>query len=64
MTQESCIGGCTHVSEFVDLPTDVLLDLVIGILDVERLLTSKDVAELEELQYELQRRLETKGWVC
>ncbi len=52
------------VSEFVDLPTDVLLDLVIGILDVERLLTSKDVAELEELQYELQRRLETKGWEC
>jgi hypothetical protein len=52
------------VSEFVDLPTDVLLDLVIGILDVERLLTSKDVAELEELQYELQRRLETQGWEC
>ncbi len=42
------------VNEFVDLPTEVLLDLVIGILDVERLLTSKDVAELEDLQYEIQ----------
>jgi hypothetical protein len=52
------------VTEFVDLPTDVLLDLVVGILDVGRLLTPKDVAELEELEYELQRRLETKGCEC
>ncbi len=52
------------VSDFVDVPTDVLLDLVIRILDVGRLLTSKDVAELEELQQELQGRPETKGWNC
>ncbi len=52
------------VNEFADLPTEVLLDLVIGILDVERLLTSKDVAELEDLQYELQRRLEAQGSEC
>ncbi len=52
------------LSEFVDLPTDVLLDLVIGILNMGRLLTSNEVAELEELQYELQRRPETKNWEC
>jgi len=52
------------VREFVDVPTDLLLDLVFEIFDMKRPLTSVEAAELEELQCELQRRPETKGWEC
>ena len=52
------------VSDFVDIPTDVLLDLVVTLLDVGRWLTSTDSAELQDLQCELQRRLQDNGWEC
>jgi len=52
------------VSDFVDIPTDVLLDLVVTLLDVGRWLTSTDAAELRDLQCELQRRLQDNGWEC
>ena len=52
------------VSDFMDIPTDILLDLVVTLLDVGRPLTSVDAAELGGLQCELQRRLEGRGWEC
>ena len=56
--------GVHMVSDFVDIPTDVLLDLVVTLLDVGRWLTSTDAAELRDLQCELQRRLQDNGWEC
>ena len=52
------------VSDLVDIPTDILLDLVVTFFDVGQPLTSVDAAELEELQCELQRRLQGSGWEC
>ena len=52
------------ISDYTCLPTDVLLEFVITILDLEGALTSRDAAELGQLLEELQRRLETKTWQC
>ena len=49
---------------FLDIPTNVLLDLIIVLVDVGRSLTLTDAAELEELECELQRRLQDNGCEC
>jgi len=52
------------ISQFVDIPTDLLLELVVGILALGRPLTSIEATDLQELQCELERRMQTKGWEC
>jgi hypothetical protein len=51
------------LGELRNLPTDTLLDMVFVILAEEQTLTASDVAELEQIQSELQRRGEiASGW--
>jgi hypothetical protein len=42
--------------ELTNIPTDILSDMMSIILASERALASRDVAELEQIQRELQRR--------
>jgi hypothetical protein len=44
------------LGELTDIPTDALIDLLFVILAGEVTLTANDVAEVEEIQRELQRR--------
>lgn len=52
------------MNEFVDITTDMLLELVVAVLEAGRPLTSKEGAHLQKLQCELQRRMEAQGLVC
>lgn len=52
------------VNEFADITTEMLLELVFAVLEAERPLSSKEGAQLEKLQFELQRRMEAQGLVC
>jgi hypothetical protein len=56
--------GTTMLGELIDIPTDTLLDMVLTILAGGWALTSRDVAELEQIQRELQRRGEIERWDC
>jgi len=49
-------GGYALLGELTDIPTDALIDLLFVILAGEVTLTANDVAEIEEIQRELQRR--------
>ena len=42
--------------ELTAIPTDALIDLLLGILESEAVLTANDVAEIQGIQRELQRR--------
>jgi len=44
------------LGELTDIPTDTLIDILFVILAGEVTLTAKDVAEVVEIQCELQRR--------
>ena len=44
------------LGELTDIPTDALIDLLFVILAGEVTLSANDVAEIEEIQRELQRR--------
>ena len=44
------------LGELTDVPTDTLIDMLFVILAGEVTLTSKDVAEIVEIQCELQQR--------
>jgi len=44
------------LGELVNIPTETLIDMLLVILDAEGSLNSKHVAEIEQIQYELQRR--------
>lgn len=44
------------LGQLVNLPTDTLMDMVFVILAGDEVLTAADVAELEQIQRELQRR--------
>jgi hypothetical protein len=39
--------------DLTNIPTDTLLDMVFAILKTERLLTSAEIAELQQIQSEL-----------
>lgn len=56
--------GTTMLGELIDIPTDTLLDMVFILLAGGRALTSCEVAELEKIQRELQRRGEIERWDC
>jgi hypothetical protein len=51
-------------NELIDVPTDTLLQLVVAILEVGKPLNYADGEQLEKLGCELQRRMETHGWIC
>jgi hypothetical protein len=52
------------LSQFEDIPTETLFDFVFAIFNLETSLSSREIAELEEIQRELQRRGEIKRWEC
>jgi len=48
--------GYILLGQLTDIPTDALIDLLIVILAGEFTLTANDVAEIKDIQRELQRR--------
>ena len=50
------------LGELVSIPTDTLIDMLFVIVNGEVALTAKDVAEIEQIQRELQRRGEEEYW--
>ena len=54
--------GCDLLGELINIPTDTLIDMLFVILAGEVILTAKDVAEIVEIQHELQRREEGSHW--
>ena len=54
--------GCDLLGELINIPTATLIDLLFVILAGEVTLTAKDVAEIVEIQCELQRRDEGSHW--
>ncbi len=50
------------LGELANIPTDTLIDMVFVILAGDAVLTGADVAELEQIQFELQRRGEGHPW--
>lgn len=50
------------LGELINIPTDILIDMMSIILATERVLTSSDVSELEQIQRELQRRDAVERW--
>ena len=48
--------GYALLRELTAIPTDALIDLLLGILESEAVLTANDVAEIQGIQRELQRR--------
>jgi hypothetical protein len=53
--------GIPMPGELRNLPTDTLLDIVLVILAAGQPLSLSEVAELEQIQHELQRRGELEG---
>ena len=56
--------GTTMSGELINIPTDTLFDMVFILLAGGRALASCEVAELEKIQRELQRRGEIERWDC
>ncbi len=55
-------GGADLLGELINIPTDTLIHMLFVILAGEVILTAKDVAEIVEIQCELQRRDEGSHW--
>jgi hypothetical protein len=53
--------GIPMLGELKNLPTDTLLDIVLVILAARQPLSLAEVAELEQIEHELQRRGELEG---
>ena len=51
------------LGELGNIPTETLIDMICVILAEEMALTFSDIAELEQIQRELQRRPDVGGWV-
>lgn len=55
--------GCrTMLAQLANVPTETLIDMLAIILTGERMLSSTDVTELEQIQRELQRRARDEDW--
>ena len=50
------------LGELLNIPTDTLIDMLFVIVTGEVALTARDVAEIEQIQRELQRRGEKQYW--
>lgn len=55
-------GWYLVLGELLNIPTDTLLDMLFVIVTGEVALTARDVAEIEQIQRELQRRGEEQYW--
>ena len=62
MTFNFASGRYTVLGELVSIPTDTLIDMLFVIVNGEIALTSKDVAEIEQIQRELQCRGQNEYW--
>jgi hypothetical protein len=49
-------GWCVVLGELLNIPTDTLIDMLFVIVTGEVALTARDVAEIEQIQRELQSR--------
>jgi hypothetical protein len=50
------------LAELMNLPTDTLMDMLYIILAGEAAITANNMAEIEQIQRELQRRGEEQNW--
>ena len=50
------------LGQLMNIPSDTLIDMLFVIANGEVSLTAKDVAEIEQIQRELQRRGEEQYW--
>lgn len=50
------------LKELMNLPTDTLMDMLYIILAGEGAITADNMAEIEQIQCELQRRSEEQNW--
>ena len=50
------------LGELANIPSGTLIDMLFVILAAEVTLTANDVAEIEQIQHELQRRGEEQQW--
>jgi hypothetical protein len=55
-------GWYAVLGELISIPTDTLIDMLFVIVNGEVALTAKDVAEIEQIQRELQSRGEDQYW--
>ena len=55
-------GWYAVLGQLTNIPTDTLIDTLFVIVNGEVALTAKDVAEIEQIQRELQRRGEEQYW--
>ena len=51
------------LGELINIPSDTLIDMICVILAGGLILTASDVAELEQIQRELQRRADNDSWL-
>ena len=49
-------------AELMNIPTDTLMDMLYIILAGEAAITANNMAEIEQIQRELQRRGEEQNW--
>jgi hypothetical protein len=56
------VVGTRMLGELANIPTDTLIDMLGIIVADDRVLTFTDVAELEQIQRELQRRAKNECW--
>jgi hypothetical protein len=50
------------LAELMNIPTDTLMDMLYIILAGEAAITANNMAEIEQIQRELQRRGEEQSW--
>ena len=50
------------LAELINIPTDTLMDMLYIILAGEAAITANNMAEIEQIQRELQRRGEEQSW--
>jgi len=51
------------LGELMNIPTDTLMDMICVILAGGVVLSPSDVAELGQIQCELQRRIDNESWL-
>jgi hypothetical protein len=56
------LGWYVVLGELLNIPTDTLIDMLFVIATGEVALTARDVAEIEQIQRELQSRGEKQYW--
>ncbi len=52
------------LGELINIPTEILIDMISIIFASERVIGSSVAAELEQIQRELQRRGVIERWAC